>query len=120
MIKLVSPNFADLLEPNIEIGKFPDGNTHVRIPNIQNYAGQEVTLFHRLYPDQNNAFFELLLILHALKGQNATVTLAAPYLPYARHEKQILEGEITSAPVTCELIKASGCEKIITFDCHFL
>ena len=120
MLKLISPNFADLTTPNIEIGKFPDGNTHVRIPNIQNYAGGEVMLFHRLYPDQNNAFFELLLILHALKGQKAAVTLVAPYLPYARHEKQILEGEITSAPVTCELIAQAGCKKIITFDCHFL
>jgi len=120
MIKLVSPNFADLLEPNIEIGKFPDGNTHVRIPNIQSYAGKEAMLFHRLYPDQNNAFFELLLVLETLKEQKARVTLVAPYLPYARHEKQILDGEIASAPVTCNLIAAAGCEKLITFDCHFL
>lgn len=120
MLQLVSPNFSDLLAPNIEIGKFPDGNTHVRIPNLENYKGREVLLFHRLYPDQNNGFFELLLILETLKEQKATVTLVVPYLPYARHEKQILEGEITSAPVTCNLIAAAGCKKIVTFDCHFL
>ena len=120
MIKLVSPNFSDLLEPNIEIGKFPDGNTHVRIPNIQECHGQEVMLFHRLYPKQNSTSVELLLILEALKEQKARLTVVAPYLPYARHEKQILDGEIASAPITCNLIAAAGCEKLITFDCHFL
>lgn len=120
MIRLISPNFNDLLEPNIEIGKFPDGNTHVRIPNIQECAGKEVMLFHRLYPKQNSTFVELLLILEALKEKKALVTVVAPYLPYARHEKQILDGEIASAPITCNLIAAAGCEKLITFDCHFL
>ena len=120
MIKLVSPNFSDLLEPNLEIGKFPDGNTHVRIPNLEKCAGQEVMLFHRLYPKQNSTFVELLLILEALKEQKARITVVSPYLPYARHEKQILDGEIASAPITCNLIVAAGCEKLITFDCHFL
>lgn len=119
MLKLVSPNFADLFTPNIEVGNFPDGNTHVRIPNIKSYAGKEVLLFHRLYPDQNTAFFELLLILEALKEKNAIVTLIAPYLPYARHDKQMLEGEVTSAQVTCDLIARAGCSKLVTFDCHF-
>lgn len=120
MIRLISPNFADLLEPNIEIGKFPDGNTHVRIPNIQECAGKEVMLFHRLYPKQNSTFVELLLLLEALKEHKARVTLVSPYLPYARHEKSILDGEIASAPVINRLIAAAGCEKLITFDCHFL
>ena len=119
MLKLVSPNFSDLFEPNIEIGKFPDGNTHIRIPNIDQYMGKQVTLYHRLYPDQNTAFFELLLILEALKEKRAEVTLAAPFLPYARHDKKMLEGEVTSAQVTCNLIAHAGCEKLITFDCHF-
>lgn len=65
-------------------------------------------------------FVELLLILEALKEHKARVTVVSPYLPYARHEKQILDGEIASAPITCNLIAAAGCEKLITFDCHFL
>ncbi|MBI2355982.1 MAG: ribose-phosphate pyrophosphokinase [Candidatus Doudnabacteria bacterium] len=119
MLKLVSPNFSDLFAPNIEIGNFPDGNTHIRIPKLEAYAGKEVTLFHRLYPNQNTAFFELLLILEALKEIESKVTLVSPYLPYARHDKAILEGEITSASVTCNLIARAGCQKLITFDCHF-
>lgn len=120
MIRLVSPNFSDLLEPNLEIGKFPDGNTHVRIPNIEECAGKDVMLFHRLYPKQNSTFVELLIILEALKEKKARVTVVAPYLPYARHEKSILDGEIASASITCNLIAAAGCAKLITFDCHFL
>jgi ribose-phosphate pyrophosphokinase len=92
----------------------------VRILNIEDCVGREVMVFHRLYPKQNSAFVELLLILEALKEHKAHVTVVAPYLPYARHEKQILDGEIASAPITCNLIAAAGCEKLITFDCHFL
>lgn len=119
MIKLVSPNFSDLLEPNIEIGKFPDGNIHIRIPNLEECAGKEVFLFHRLYPNQSDAFFELLQILQVLKEKKSKVILVSLYLPYARHDKAILAGEIASGSVTCRLIAQAGCEKLITFDCHF-
>ena len=30
-IQLISPNFSDIFTPNIEIGQFPDGDSHVRI-----------------------------------------------------------------------------------------
>src|SRR5258708_2534925 len=119
-MQLISPNFSDLLTPNIEIGKFPDGDSHVHIPLLAECKGQEVTIFHRLYPDQNNALVELLLILDALKYEGAKITVVAAYLPYARQDKQTLEGEIASAHVICNLLARSGCQKFVTFDCHFL
>ncbi len=119
-IKLVSPNFRDIFEPNIEIGQFPDGDSHIRIPNLESYTGQEVFLFHRLYPNQNNTLVELFLILDVLREQNCKVTLCAPYLPYARQDKKKLDGEIPSGQVLCNLLTRAGCVKFVTFDCHFL
>jgi len=119
-VRLVSPNFSDLLTSNIEVGTFPDGDSHVHIPHLNDLSGKEVALFHRLYPHQNHSLMELFLILDALKGVGAKVTVVAPYLPYARQHKTVLEGEVASANVVCKMLNMMGCGKLVTFDCHFL
>jgi len=121
IIKLVSPNFSDLFEPSIEAGKFPDGDTHVRIPGLAACKGQEVVILHRLYPNQNEALVELLLIMDAVRYQGAKkITVVSPYLPYARQDKQTVDGEIASAHVICNILAGAGCNRFVTFDCHFL
>jgi ribose-phosphate pyrophosphokinase len=118
---LVSPNFSDLFLPNLEIGKFPDGDSHVRIPDLKKISGSDVVLFHRLYPNQNDGLVELLLILDALKYENAkSITVVSPYFPYARQDKQTLDGEIASAHVVSNILARAGCSKMVTIDCHFL
>jgi ribose-phosphate pyrophosphokinase len=120
-VHLVSPNFSDIFEPNIEIGKFPDGDSHVRIPSLTNCKDSDVTIFHRLYPKQNTSLVALLLILDSVKEVGAkSVTVVAPYLPYSRQDKKKLNGEVASAYVICNLLKRAGCDKLVTFDCHFL
>lgn len=121
IVRLVSTNFSDLYTPNLEIGKFPDGDSHVRIPELSACKGNDVAVFHRLYPDQNSSLLELLLILDAVKYQGAkSITVVSPYLPYARQDKQTVDGEIASAHIVCNLIARAGCTKLVTFDCHFL
>jgi ribose-phosphate pyrophosphokinase len=121
MIKLVSPNFSDLFEANVEIGKFPDGDSHVRMLPLADCQGQDVMIFHRLYPKQNTSLVTLLFILDSVKSVGAkSITVVAPYLPYSRQDKKKLNGEVASAFVVCNLLKRAGCDKLITFDCHFL
>ncbi len=119
-MRIVSPNFSDLLKPNIEIKQFPDGENYVRIQQIKECEGNEVVLFHRLYPDQDRAIIQLVLIISVLKKAKAIVTLVSPYLPYARQDKIWLDGEALSAETICALLAHSGVKKLITFDCHFL
>jgi ribose-phosphate pyrophosphokinase len=119
-MKLVSPNFSDLLTPNIEIKQFPDGENYVRITIIEQCKGKDVTLFHRLYPDQDKMLIQALFILNILKKVDASVTLVSPYLPYARQDKIFLEGEPASAEIICKLLADAGVKKLVTFDCHFL
>jgi ribose-phosphate pyrophosphokinase len=120
-VRLISPNFADLYTPNMEIGKFPDGDSHVRILELSAAKDCDVVIFHRLYPDQNSSLIELLLILDAVKFQGAkSITVVSPYLPYARQDKQTVDGEIASAHIVCNLLARAGCSKMVTFDCHFL
>ncbi len=120
-VYLVSPNFNDVFPENFEIGKFPDGDNHLRIPNLADCAGADVIIFHRLYPKQNTMLVNLLLILDAVKKQGAkSISVVVPYLPYSRQDKQKLEGEIMAARGLCRVLKAGGLNKLITFDCHFL
>ena len=120
-VHLVSPNFSDLFEPNIEIGKFPDGDSHVRIQKLAECKGREVLVFHRLYPKQNTSLVTLLFILDSLKEIGAKkVTVVVPYLSYSRQDKKKLNGEVASAYSVCNLLARAGCDKLVTFDCHFL
>ena len=117
---LVSPNYTDFAEPNVEIKLFPDGDSYMRINDIPSCQGEDVVLFHRLYPKQNTAIFNTAQMLHTLKRVGARVTLVAPYLPYARQDKTFLMGEALSAQVLCKLLADFGTVKLVTVDCHFL
>ncbi len=117
---LVSPNFSDLLKPNIEFKLFPDGDSYIRIENISSYQGEQVNVFHRLYPEQNSAIFHAFQILDTLKRVGAQPTLVAPYLPYSRQDKTFKEGEALSAQMLCSLLAGAGAKKLVTIDCHFL
>jgi ribose-phosphate pyrophosphokinase len=119
-MNLVSPNFSDLMEPNIEIKGFPDGDSYVRIEKLSACQGEEVNLFHRLYPDQNSSIFHALLMLDTLKRVGARTTLVTPYLPYSRQDKTFKEGEALSAQVLCSMFAHAGAKQLVTLDCHFL
>jgi len=120
IMHLISPNFPEIAEPNVEIKLFPDGDSYVRINDISKCQGEDVTLFHRLYPKQNSAIFNAAQLLHTLKRVGARTTLVSPYLPYARQDKTFLMGESLSAQVLCKLLNDFGTVKLVTVDCHFL
>ncbi len=121
MIKLISPNFSDIFPSNIEIGKFPDGDSHVVIPQLAEVAGQDVLLFHRLYPKQNTNLVVFLFIIESLRSAGAkSINAVVPYLPYARQDKSKLAGELPLAYSLCRTLASTGLTKLITFDCHFL
>ena len=108
------------MKPNIEFKTFPDGDSYVRIAEISKCQGEDVVLFHRLYPEQNLSIFNAILLIDLLKRVGARVTLVSPYLPYARQDKTFLEGEALSAQVLCKTLKNAGLARLVTIDCHFI
>jgi len=116
-MRLTSPNFSDLFEPNIEIKKFPDGDNYVCLPEI---SGKAAVVYHRLYPEQDSALMQAFFILDTLKKNGVKATLVSPYLPYARQDKIFKKGEALSSEVVCRLLSTAGAERLITVDCHFL
>ena len=117
---LISPDFEDMLKPNMELKKFPDGDSYIRVPQIKECEGKDVRIYHRLYPEQDSGIVQTLLILEALRGVAKSVTLISPYLPYSRQDKVFLDGEVKSGELVCSLLSRAGVKKLITLDCHFL
>lgn len=120
MKKLITPYCADFGKPNVIIKYFPDHESYVLIPKIENLKNEKVRIYHRLYPKQNKRILELMLILSRLKKETHDIELFAPYLPYARQDKENKKGEVVSADALCEILKSFGVKKLITYDCHFL
>jgi ribose-phosphate pyrophosphokinase len=122
-IVLLSPNSHDFMKklPSRQLiaKQFPDGEDYIRIP--ADFKGKDVLFMHRCYPEQDKSLIQLFLVLKTLKeGGASTIKAIIPYLPYARQDKLFLQGEAMSSKIICELIKKSGCDELITFDCHFL
>jgi ribose-phosphate pyrophosphokinase len=122
-IVLLSPNSHDFMKklPSCQLiaKQFPDGEDYIRIP--VEFRGKEVILIHRCYPEQDNSLIQLFLALKTLKDGGASrISAVIPYLPYARQDKLFLKGEALSSKIVCGLIKDSGCDELVTFDCHFL
>lgn len=117
LMKFISPNFSDLMEPNITIKQFPDGDNYIKLPETKE---KQVTLFHRLWPNQDNALLQAFLMLSTLKKSRVKTTLVSPYLPYARQDKIFKQGEALSSEEVCKLLAYCGTDKLITLDCHFL
>lgn len=121
-IVLLSPNSHDFTQTSAHrliVKQFPDGENYIRIP--VEFKGKDVVLIHRCYPEQDTSLIQLFLMLKTLKeGGASSIRAVIPYLPYARQDKLFLKGEALSSKIICGLIKESGCDELITFDCHFL
>ena len=120
MKKLITPYCSDFGRPNIVIKNFPDSESYVLISKVNSLKNKKVVIYHRLYPEPEKRFFELLLILSRIKDVVKEVEVFIPYLPYARQDRESKLGEAVSADILCGLLKTHGVKKLITYDCHFL
>ena len=103
----------------VETRNFPDGESYVRIP--ESCKGEDVLVIHRCYPGISENLVKLFLIVGAARSQSPSSLRAfVPYLPYARMDKAVKEGEAVSADVVCGMLKSLGCGELITVDCHFI
>jgi len=103
----------------IEERIFPDGEHYIRLP--EDCAGKDVVVLHRCYPSPNENLVKLFLIADAVRARSpSSLRIFIPYLPYARMDRAVKEGEAVSADTICHILSSLGCKELITVDCHFI
>ncbi|MGE4218275.1 MAG: ribose-phosphate pyrophosphokinase-like domain-containing protein, partial [Alphaproteobacteria bacterium] len=102
--------FADSLDParrlaaalglpcvEIELHRFPDGESRVRVPEAA-----EAALLYRSLDRPNDKLVDLLLAASSLRDSGtARLTLVAPYLCYMRQDMAFRPGEAVSQRAVC-------------------
>ncbi len=97
------------------VARFPDGEMHVTLGTA--VAGRKCAVLAALGPD-DGGLLATLLLGHTLAKEGAkSVTLIAPYLGYARHDKAAPRESLATAWMG-QVLKASGYRRVVTIDAH--
>ncbi len=105
---------ADLVFP--ELKRFPDGESYIRIPEIND---ENYLIVQSLYQPQETHLFNMLNLARTLKRKGAThIKAIAPYLCYARADREVIGGEAISIETVFTIAKSVGIDELITIDIH--
>lgn len=103
--------------PSIEYSSFsfPSGcEVHIKLPDLENIK----TLITARIKSSDDVI-KILLTNDALKRIGVKdIELFIPYLPYARQDRQMVEGEPLSLKVFADLINAQNFSKVYIYDVH--
>ncbi|MEM1695906.1 MAG: ribose-phosphate pyrophosphokinase [Desulfurococcaceae archaeon] len=114
-IELSYTGFYEL--SSVEVKKFPDGETYVRI--LTDVNGRDVVYINSLQRNVNEAVVETLLTLDALRDLGAARIIAViPYMAYARQDYRFNPGEAISIRTLAKLFKSLKVDYLITVDMH--
>ena len=102
---------ADFIEACVS--RFPDGELHVQVPNIQHAS---VCVWQSLAAPVNDQLVQLLLLLNALRRSKSCRVLAVvPYFGYARQQSTPCYSELQL--FSC-LLCTAGAAHIVSLDIH--
>jgi len=98
---------------DIEVRKFPDGETYIRlVSNVAVYVNS-------IAKDVNDLLIETLFTLETLKELGAKKVYAViPYFPYARQDERFNPGEVVSFNVVARMLERAGIDEVWTIDLH--
>ena len=115
-IALELENAIGQLQPGtFRIARFENGELHACVETP--VTGQPCLVLGSIAPPDEQ-LLSALLLAHTLKKEGAKqVNAIFPYLGYARHDKK-KPGQSLATAWVGSLIRASGCDQVITVDVH--
>jgi ribose-phosphate pyrophosphokinase len=115
-IGLVLESTLGQLQPGtFKIARFENGELHLHVKTP--VTAQHCVLLGSIAPPDEQ-LLSALLLAHTLKKEGARqVSAVFPYLGYARHDKD-KPGQSLATAWAGSLIRASGCDRVITVDVH--
>ena len=102
---------------DINIRRFPDGETHVKI--VDNVRGKDVYMVQPICTQPNEMLMELLIMMDAARrGSAARITAVLPYYGYARQDRKDQPRVPITAKLVANLLVAAGANRVLTMDLH--
>lgn len=99
------------------LGRFPDGETSVYIPD--DVRGEDAFVVQTIALDPNNYLVELLIIIDALKRASVrSVTAVIPYFGYCRQDRKDKPQEAITAKLVANMLTSAGAGRVLTMDLH--
>ncbi len=107
----------DLEEGALEISKFADGETGVKI--LDNVRGADCYLIQSSCSPVNENLMELMLLVDAMaRASAASINVVMPYFGYARQDRKEQGRVALSAKLMANLISKAGATRVICLDLH--
>lgn len=101
----------------IEVQRFSDGETHVKVLN--NVRGADTYVIQSTCTPVNDNLVELLLTMDALRRASAErITVIMPYYGYARQDRKDQGRVALSAKLVANLLVAAGANRVVCLDLH--
>ena len=110
-------NYLGVSKGNIEVFKFSNDNTFVRI--LENVRERDVFIVQPISAPVNDHLMELLIMVDAAKRASAgRITAVVPYYAYGRSDKKDQPRVPITARLVANLIETAGADRILTMDLH--
>lgn len=121
MVLNLDPNFKPI--PGFQVDflkfKFPGGEPHIKLNiNFKSFIEtKSVTITTRI--KNMDDLMWVLLVTDALKNEGINdIALLIPYLPFARQDRKMIEGEPFSLKVLANILNAQNYSNVIIYDVH--
>jgi len=102
---------------DINIRRFPDGETHVKI--VDNIRGMDVFVVQPICTQPNEMLMELLIMVDAMRrGSAKRITAVLPYYGYARQDRKDQPRVPITAKLVANLLVAAGVDRVLAMDLH--
>lgn len=116
----LSKEIAQLLDlplGNINLKKFPDGETSVQI--LDDVRGKDVFVVQSVALKPDVYFMELLLIVDAIKRASAkSIVAVIPYYGYARQDRKDKISVPIAAKLVANILETVGVSHLLCMDLH--
>ena len=105
---------ANLIKSQVKV--FPDGESKTTLKG--KLSKGKTIVVQSIYPPVDSNLIHALSLVSKARDYSTEVVVVAPYLGYARQDREFLPGEIITMKTLGQLFKGAGASKIIVVDIH--
>lgn len=113
-VKISKKLKANLIKSEVKV--FPDGESKITLKG--KFSKDKTIVVQSIYPPVDSNLIRSLSLISKAREYSSEVIVVAPYMGYARQDREFLPGEVVTMKVLGKLFKGVGATKIIVVDIH--